>query len=530
LSAAVLFASVAPAVAADPAVEVRIQSIDALLTNAEYLGGLLRQGEQVKQFVGLAKAFTNAKTGLEGIDPAKDFGLYATVTPNVEDSPVVLMIPIKDNDAFLNLFTNRLQITPKKQDDGVYTLEVPMLPRPVNFRFAHGYAYATIGDAKNVAAAGLLAPDTFFATKSTAVLSATVHVERVPEEIRKVFFGQIELKIAEEKGKKNPNEQPAERMAKELILDGVVMGVKAAMFDAKSTTLALSVDPMSDDLGIEWTMVPRAGTPLAIALSGNAARKSTAAARLKADGLASFTALKLALPDDFIPAANKLADLLTADAVAGAKPEEKDIAKAAVTAGLAIVRKGELDFGFATSKPRADGTVGMTAALKVAKGKDLEAVIKQVAAKAPANEVAFRFGIAEIGNLSLHSLQAKGDGAAHMKAVVGSDTVWFAIGDDLILVGTDEAVVKAAAAATPGPTPAVASDTAVAPIVNLLQKAEPNPAMAKALKETFGDAPAAGADKLMLSVETGDKLTVKFGIKGAVFTFFRLVGEAKQAK
>src|SRR6185436_13201861 len=87
LSAAVVLAAITPSFAADPAVEVRIKSVDALLARAEYLGGLVGQGEQAKQVAGVAKAFTNDK-GLVGINPAKDFGFYATVTPDVVDSPM----------------------------------------------------------------------------------------------------------------------------------------------------------------------------------------------------------------------------------------------------------------------------------------------------------------------------------------------------------------------------------------------------------------------------------------------------------
>jgi hypothetical protein len=119
--------------AADPAVEVRLKSVDALLARAEFVGGLAGKAEEAKQFAGLAKAFTNAK-GLEGIDTTKDFGFYAAVTPDVADSPLVLMAPIKDEDAFLGLFANKLGLTPKKADGGVYSLDVPMVPKPVYFR------------------------------------------------------------------------------------------------------------------------------------------------------------------------------------------------------------------------------------------------------------------------------------------------------------------------------------------------------------------------------------------------------------
>src|SRR5262245_30269389 len=93
--------------AVDPAVEVRVKSIDALLARAEFVGGLAGKAEEAKQFAGVAKAFTNEK-GLFGVDTGKDIGFYATVTPDVVDSPAVLMVPVKNEDTFLGLFANRL--------------------------------------------------------------------------------------------------------------------------------------------------------------------------------------------------------------------------------------------------------------------------------------------------------------------------------------------------------------------------------------------------------------------------------------
>ena len=232
-----------------PAVEVRLKSVDSLLARFEFFGGLAGKAEEAKQFAGIAKAFTNEK-GLEGIDTTKDFGFYASVTQdNVVDSPAVLMVPIKDSEAFLNLFTGKLGITPKKGDDGSYSLDVPMSPKPIYFRFANGYAYATFGDAKHIAAAGLIAPEKFFAAKTDALLAATVHMERIPDEMKKVAFGQFELKMAEEKAKKNPNDTQAERMAKEFIMEGVVAGVKAALYEAKTASLSLYAEPKSERTG-----------------------------------------------------------------------------------------------------------------------------------------------------------------------------------------------------------------------------------------------------------------------------------------
>jgi hypothetical protein len=510
--------------AADPAVEVRLKSVDALLTRAEFVGGLAGKAEEAKQFAGVAKAFTTAK-GLEGIDPAKEFGFYAAVTPDVVDSQLVLMVPIKDSDAFLGLFTNKLGLTPKKGDGGVYSLDLPMVPKPIYFRFANGYAYATFGDAKHIAEAVLITPEKFFAAKTDAVLAATVHLDRIPEEMKKVVFGQAELKMAEAKAKTEAAKTPAEQLADKFAMDGVAAMGRAAIFDGKTLVVSLFLEPKSDVLGIEIALTPKPGTALAKALAENAARPSTAAARVKGNNLAAFAGLKAAIPDDMLPALGKIADALSAQAAKKAKPETKELAQAAADAALATLRSGDLDVGVAMTRPRTDLTIGVTAALKIVKGKDLEGVIRKVAAQARANEMVFTFDVAKFDGVALHKVEIKGDGVDNLKKITGSETIWFAIGETLTVVGTDEAAVRSSVAAKPGPMAGLQVESALAAVMAAQVKTEPNPAVSTALKTAFGETPAAGADSIRLSIEPGESLTIKLSAKGAVVNFLRLMGE-----
>ena len=140
----------APATAqekAGPAVEIRLKSVNDLLDYAEYIGDLVGQGEQAKQLSGFVRAMAGEK-GIEGVDPKRPFGLYASVTKNVADSPVVAMIPVADEESFLGLLRDKLSLDPKKGDDGVYAVDVPNVPGKVYFTFANKYAYATFREKK----------------------------------------------------------------------------------------------------------------------------------------------------------------------------------------------------------------------------------------------------------------------------------------------------------------------------------------------------------------------------------------------
>ena len=133
-----------------PTVELRIRSVNQLLPTFEYLAGILNQAEAGKQGVEFLKTLTDDKTGIDGIDPTRPFGMSVTLTKDVIDSPVLVMLPLADEAAFLSLLRDKLSLDPKKSKNGVYTMDVPNLPAPVHFRFAQGYVVATVMNAANI--------------------------------------------------------------------------------------------------------------------------------------------------------------------------------------------------------------------------------------------------------------------------------------------------------------------------------------------------------------------------------------------
>ena len=101
VAAVALAAALSPGRAAaqkmtEPTVEVRLRSVNDLLERGEYVAGLVGREEPVKQVRELIKQLSTEGKGVEGIDPKRPFGAYAVLTPDVQDSPVVLMVPLAD--------------------------------------------------------------------------------------------------------------------------------------------------------------------------------------------------------------------------------------------------------------------------------------------------------------------------------------------------------------------------------------------------------------------------------------------------
>src|SRR6516225_3043853 len=135
-----------PVVAADakpakPTVIVRVNSLDGLTADARFVVTAAGREEIADQIEGLLKAKTGPN-GLEGIDTKRPLGLYGQLGPMGVDSQAVLLLPIADEKAFLDMLT-RLDFAPEKAD-GAYKVTLPKVPKPVYFRFANKYLYAAL--------------------------------------------------------------------------------------------------------------------------------------------------------------------------------------------------------------------------------------------------------------------------------------------------------------------------------------------------------------------------------------------------
>src|SRR5262249_48330162 len=122
---------------------VRVQSLEELLSNFRYLGGLVGRDEEAKQIEGMIRAKAGGPKGFEGIDAKRPMALYGVFGEGgLESTTVVGIVPIADEKAFLGLIEN-LGAKSEKDKDGVYAVTGDQVPAPIYFRFAHKHAYVT---------------------------------------------------------------------------------------------------------------------------------------------------------------------------------------------------------------------------------------------------------------------------------------------------------------------------------------------------------------------------------------------------
>ncbi|CAN5615800.1 hypothetical protein BH11PLA2_BH11PLA2_41500 [soil metagenome] len=524
LTATLLLFSLAPSPAAEPALEIRIKAASEFVKHFEYFGTIAGQAEQAKQFADVVKTFAGDKGIIEGVDLNLPIGAYAVMTPGIVDSQLVVMLPVANEKAFLNLLTTRLSLNPEKRDDGSYFLQAPGVGPALYFRVHKGYACFTIQEPKNIEPEKLLDAKVFFAAKEDALISINMHIDRIPEELRKQFLGQLELALKDANAAANKGEDAAKRFGRWLVADGAPRAIKSLMSEGKTLSLKLFVEPKNDDLTLVASLTARDGSDLfktLKSLPGKSARASKAAETK--DAVVSF-GLHAALPDAMKKDLAKHIDEAINEAVKNAKGDEKEYVEKLMNCLDATLKAGEYEFGAAlTGTP---GKLRAIAALKTVNGKDLEKLAKEVATFIPANEGGFEFDAIKLDSGNLHKITFP---LPDLKRHFGSDAIWAKLGNDLYVVGLepDGDETKRIATLKPGAADMLTATIAWTRFQTLVDK-DTDPAIIKEVtKEVFGSSVASGADEIKLNISGGDQLTIKLNVKGK---FLQLVTAVEKKK
>lgn len=508
--------------------EIRLQSVDQLLVYAEYFGALAGQEEQAKQMVGLVKAFSGEK-GLQGVDTKRPIGLYSNVTPNVIDSQAVLMVPIADEESFLNLLRGQLSLDPRKGDDGIYSLDVPNAPFPatVYFTFAKDYLHVTVQDAKHVAAKSLIDPKVFFAKPNPAVLSVILRIQQLPVDVRKTVFGQIELQLQQQKEAVDKDEPNPESMFQNLILDTLASTMNSLLMEGDTLTLDLSVTPKSDDIALNLQLTAQEGTAFQKALRAAAERKGRAPAIGLAPGAVASIAINMGLPEETVKALNPIIDVAIRRAIQDAGPNDQLVIERVLQVLEPTLKSGEIEAGLAMHKVEKPKGYTVLAGVKMKQGEDVEKLAKEFLPFLPPDQVTMELNKETIEKTQLHRATVSN---AEMKNFMGTDTIWLGTSSDLLLLNIAseskelEKIVKSA----PRTTPVMAAELSAVEFMRASNQ-ELDPEIAQAvIKRFFGSESPAGKDTVKFTVQAGDALNANFTTKGKGFMFLAEFDKAKK--
>ncbi|MBN9117692.1 MAG: hypothetical protein J0I06_00725 [Planctomycetes bacterium] len=517
VAATVLTAGLASAQpAAGPTLEVRLRSVNDLVTTFEYVAGLAGKEDAAKQVRELVKVLSADGKGIEGVDPKKPIGAYATLNKEVETSPFVVMLPIADEDRFLKALKDRLDVTPEKAEGGTLKIAVPLI-NELHLRFANGYLYVS-QKPKDLDAKTILAPKAFFAKDDGALASVLVHIDRIPADLRTFVLGQFELGLSEARKKDADRESPAEKKLKAMLFDSILAGAKGLVDDGKELSLKLFADAKTDEIWAEVALGARSGSPTAKNFVALGQRKSLPAGIVASSGAAARGNISIGVTEGAKKEYAAAIDALLAEGLKKVPPDQEELAKGAAAAFAPMLKAGELDAAGALIGPDAKGRYKAIGAFGVTEGKGIEKWLKDlVKAVGPfiGDKVEFTFDTETVGDFALHKIELK-EVDAKFEQLFGTKTVWLATSDKTIAfsIESDGAMLKKGLKAKAIAAPVFSGEVAVAKFLPLAQPDLKPDELKALLKDAFGDGDTTGKDTIGLSVEGGDKLTAKIKVKG----------------
>lgn len=500
-----------------PTVVVRVSSIDSLIEHVKFLASLAGQPDAARQIEGLIKAKIGDK-GLEGVDSGRAFGFYGRIGKELEDVSGVVLLPIADEKAFLNLLEN-LKVPVVKGGDGIYTIKTGS-PIDAYLRFANKYAYITAPTTTALETKNLVDPAKLLAAKPTNAFTLTIQLDQVPDVAKLLATAQAEQVLQDLQDKKIPGESDTERAFRIAALKEVAKVIASVLKDGAVLHAAVDLDKQSGDLAASFSMSGVANSELAAGIEAIGKNASLFAGLLKKDAV--FNGLgHVKVPESVIKALGDVIDEAKVKALSNIQdPAKKQQADALFKVITPTLKAGDFDGATVVTPSGSNFTV--LATFKVKEGDELGKTVRSLVSDTlkdlpPAAKDIIKLDAYTAGTTKIHQVQIPADGHAGnvLDMVLGDRNVYVAFRNDAVFVSAgkdglqaikDAVVVKASAA-----SPMLYYEVDVARLAHFAPAAQ----AAKA-KELF---PNGSGGIVRFSVEGGAAITVRLSTKIAVLQF-----------
>jgi hypothetical protein len=512
-----------------PAVIVRLASIDTLVADIRRLAELAGREDEAKQIEGIVKEYAGQK-GLDGIDTKKPFGLYASVTPTLVDSEVVVMVPIADEKAFVDML-NTKGLKPEKDKDDVYTVQVEKIPFPLFFRFANGYAYLTARDQTPITGKRPLAPAAVLPAGQAGTLSAVVHIDRFPDNLKNLVLQNLDNRLAKltDKGQKPAGETEATVKARTAVTREVAGWIRSVLREGGQLDLRLDLDRNSPDLSLSVKLTGKPGTDLATNITDLGKVKSLAASLVGSNSAAS------AIVDVSLPARvrNALVPLVDEreEKLLDRQPDKarRELLSTILKAVNPTIKSGKADAGVDLRGPNADGLYTLVLGARIKDGKAIEKTIRRLVSEIPADQKeTVKLDVEKVGDVSIHRVMPEKTDEQFRKAF-GDNPFFVAVREDALLVaGGDKGLsaLKEVLDASPKTGKVLQVELAMsrmAPLMTKEHKAAPEIA-----KKAF--AKTKDADRIRITLEGGNALAFRLAMRAQLVTFFSMLDQAEKGE
>lgn len=515
--------------AAAPSLTVQLRSIDELLENVKYVVAQTGRAEQARQIEGFINAWLG-KDGIAGIDTHRPLGFYGIVSTKA----IIGLIPVANEKALLGLLEN-FNIKATRGGEGIYSISADNAPVTLYLRFSGGYAYVTAPDKKALAQENIIDAAQVLSKSDQALLSAVVHLDQIPDDLKRIGLQQMDAQLKEEINKNQPGESPAQRNLRIETLQTISRQITSLVKDGQRLTVAFNIDRQAGDITAEASFGGTSGSDLAKTISQLGQGRSGFAGLLKQDA-AIGGLVQLALPVNLQSALGPVID----EGFRQGLVKEKDAARRKqsekfLNALLPTLKAGELDAGFRISGPSGGQNYDLIMGFKIKDGnaieKELRALLQTLA---PRDRALFQLDAAKAGALAIHRIDINKSGDANLKKLLGDNPAYLAIGTDALWLAFGPKgleMLKSETMSAAGTAPQLQLGLSASRLSGLIATTDPQKqkTYAKAAEETARDG-SLGKDKLSLVIQGGDTLTLRVRFNADFLRFAAKYGQSTGAQ
>jgi hypothetical protein len=458
LAVLALFAGPAPAPAQakpeTPTFVLRVRSLDTLFTSGQLLLEAVGKGQVLKQLDDIIKSKVGPK-GLVGVDRRRPLGLYANVGKDITDLKAVLLVPISDEKAFLELLDGLNFKTENK--DGLYTVKQNVLPLDIHFRFAHKYAYITALNPEAIDPGTLIAPAKLFSAKQTAALSLRLRVDQVPDMAKQILLQHLNDGLDKVLEVKEKNSGPAQNAFREQLVKEIGRQLTSAIRDGLVLNADIDVDAKSSVFTADVRMTAKPGSLLATTIDKLGQGKSLFAGLLRDDAAMNLL-VHHELPDKLRSALGGLISEAAKKSLAETSDEAKKKQILQVIAALEPTFKaGQLDLAISLRGPGAGDRYTLVGGVKLKDGDKVAATLRELLKDLPeAERKNIKLDVEKAGGATIHELNLSRGFDAKAREMFGEGPMYIAFRPDAAFFAMGEDSRKAIKEALTAPTPASA--------------------------------------------------------------------------
>jgi len=504
--------------AVKPTFVIRVASIDTLMGHIFQVAKAIGRESEVQLAEALLKNFTGGG-GIEGLDTKKPWGMYGKIGPGGIDSEGVLLLPIADQKKFLAFLEKLGQKAEEKK--GIYTLNIDQSPFPLFFRFEKGYLWGTIRDEKSIDPATLPATEEFLAASKTGAMSLTFDFSAIPDEIKKMVVGQIEVAMGQAKEKAISEKNPIKRKGQLVGAEAAGKTIVQVMNEGGELALKMDLEKATNDLVMELSFSGKPGSLLAKDMASMGSRKGVSGGLVGPDS-AYYLGMNFGLSESFAKLISESYNQGVADALANETDEKKkEWGLKLSEAFRKLVSSGVVDYGADIRGPGANGKYNIIAAVGFPDARKLESVIRELRNEVPELAQVIQLDVAKTEKVTIHRIAVE-PLPKEISDLVGNTPILVGFSDEAVYFGLgSEGQKNIEKQAEKGKTaaPLFAFDMHLANMVNILSKTDPK--MIAAAKKAFDG--KSGSDLIEVKVASGEKLVVRASMRTQVIAFFSLL-------